>query len=434
MTAEPIEWLYGLQQLGVKLGLENIRALLERLGHPERDYRRITVGGTNGKGSVGAMLEAMLRRHGLRSGMFSSPHLVRPNERVRIDGIDVDDDTLFRLLRFLRSEIEAGLARGEFEAHPSFFETITATALTAFREAGVDVAVLEVGMGGRLDATNAAGGDLAVIVTVDFDHVKSLGSTLEAIAFEKGGIIRPGAPVVSGVMQDGPREVLRRLARERHATWVDARAETEVDMRGERFDVVTPVATYRNLGASLAGSHQAENAAVAVRALEVFLDLLGRRPDPDAVAAGLETTRWAGRLQWIPGQPALLLDCAHNPAGIERLSEFLDGWDGPRPVLVFSTTREKDLDRVLLPLRRHADAVVVARSSISRVMEPEEILAYAADRFARAELREEPGEALERAREIAGPGGVVLVTGSLYLVGNVLSALDPSSAPGPVPM
>ena len=185
---ESVRWLYDLQHFGVKLGLENIRALLGVLDHPERAYPSVIVAGTNGKGSVAAMLHAMLGAAGVRAGLFTSPHLVRPNERIRIADRDIDDDEFDRLLRRIRRRIEDGLAGGDIEVHPSFFEVITATALEAFRDNELRAAVLEVGLGGRLDATNAVSSDLSVIVNIDLDHVKSLGPTIEQIAGEKAGV------------------------------------------------------------------------------------------------------------------------------------------------------------------------------------------------------------------------------------------------------
>jgi dihydrofolate synthase/folylpolyglutamate synthase len=432
---DPVEWLYSLQQLGIKLGLDNIRALLGCLGHPESAYRKVLVGGTNGKGSVGAMLESILRAWGVRAGMFTSPHLVRPNERIRIDGADVSNDELHRLLNQTRDSIARGIADGVFEAHPSFFETITATALQAFREAGIDVGVLEVGLGGRLDATNATEPDLSVIVTVDLDHTKTLGGTLEQIATEKGGIIKRGRPLVSGVTHVVPRGVLRRICEERDARWIEAhRAARIVDGPDGTFTLETAAGSYPDLRLSLAGRHQRENARVAVVALEELGEILGREPDPAAVARGLATTRWAGRLEWLPGRPGILLDGAHNAAGIATLADYLSRREGPRPILVFSTTREKDLDQVLLPLLRYVDGVVATRSSIARVMEPELVYRYADGKLPMVELHDAPADALAAARSLAGPDGAVLVAGSLYLVGNVLACLEDEPTPGPVPM
>jgi dihydrofolate synthase/folylpolyglutamate synthase len=436
MQQDPVAWLYSLQGLGIKLGLDNIRTLLDRIGHPELSYHKVLVGGTNGKGSVCAMLEAMLGRHGLRTGMFTSPHLVRPNERVRIDGEDLPDADLHRILSWIREAIESGMSAGRLDVHPSFFETITATALQAFHEARVDVGILEVGMGGRLDATNAGDADLSVVVTVGLDHTKSLGATLEKIAFEKGGIIKPDRPVVSGVLRENPRSVLMGIARDRGARWVDAhaRCSLEEDPCGESFTLVTPGERYGGLMLSLAGRHQRENARVALVALEELASVAGFRPDPEAVAAGLAEVRWAGRLQRIPGHPEILLDAAHNPDGTVILADYLKTWSGPPPVLLFGATREKDLDEVLLPLAPYVRGLVASRPAVNRAMEPERIVEYARPHFDPVVLRPEAAEALETARDLAGPEGTVLIAGSLYLVGNVMAAMEREPVPGPVAM
>ncbi len=435
MTREPIAWLYGLQHFGVKLGLDNIRALLDLLGHPERGRRRLHVAGTNGKGSVAAMLDAALLAHGVRSGLFTSPHLVRPDERIRIAGRDIPTPGLLRLLERLRDAIDAAVDSGALEAHPSFFEVVTAAALVAFRDAALDVDVLEVGLGGRLDATNAVDADVAVVVTVDLDHTKTLGGTLEAIAAEKGGIVKPGRAVVCGVTQHGPRAVLRAIAAERGSAFVDALEEAAIEP-GPRdvFAVRTRRCLYDRLRLPLEGTHQRDNARVALVALERFADAVGLDLSADAVRSGLAATRWPGRLQWIAGRPRLLLDGAHNGAGARILADYLAARAELRPVLLFGATQEKDPEDLLAPLLPWVRGLVVARPPIDRAMDPATLATWARPRIAPIEIVPDPGPALEAARALAGPDGVVLVAGSLYLVGGVLTYLDPEPAPGPVPM
>src|SRR5262245_50230256 len=215
---DSVAWLYGLQSHGIKLGLSGIRALLALLEHPEAELRIVLVGGTNGKGSVAAMLDAMLDAHGRRSGLYTSPHLVRPEERIRIGGADIPSPTFDDILGRVRE------AAGRLDPHPSFFEVMTAAALLAFREAKVDEAVLEVGLGGRLDATNATEPRVSAVVTVDLDHVAVLGDTLAAIASEKAAIARPGCPLVSGVTQDEAIDVLRSHCAAIGAGFRDARS------------------------------------------------------------------------------------------------------------------------------------------------------------------------------------------------------------------
>lgn len=436
MRSPAVEWLYGLQHFGIKLGLHNIGVMLDLLDRPDRAFPVIHVAGTNGKGSVAAMLDGVLRAAGMRVGLFTSPHLVRPSERIRIDGVDLDERRFDAALFEMRDLIEPARENGALPSHPSFFEVMTATALREFRRESVDVAVLEVGLGGRLDATNAADTDLSVIVTVDLDHTKSLGGTIEAIAFEKAGIIRAGVPVVTGVTRPEALGVIRAIAERRKAPWIDGPSSATIEPGANgSFAVVTATRRYEDVRPSLAGRHQWDNARLVVVALETIAGSLPRPVAPEAVARGLARTRWPGRLQWIDGRPRMLLDGAHNPAGIASLVGHLTEHPiRPRPVLLFGTTREKDLDRVLAPLLPHVDGLVAGRAGIDRAMDPAIIVAWARERAPWVVAEPDPGTALARARLRAGDDGTVLVTGSLYLVGDVLTVLDATGAPGPVAM
>jgi dihydrofolate synthase/folylpolyglutamate synthase len=418
VTNDPVSWLYGLQSHGVKLGLEGIRTLLRLLEHPERSYPSVLVGGTNGKGSVSAMLDAMLGASGRRTGLYTSPHLVRPNERIRIAGLDVDTLELHRVLATVRACCERGMAEGTFAAHPSFFEVMTAAALTAFRDAGVDAAVLEVGLGGRLDATNAVEPIVSAIVTIQLDHMETLGTTVEAIALEKAGIIRAGRPLVSGVAQPEVVEVLRARCDALGATWLDARA------------------SHLPSGARLAldGTHQRDNARVAAVTYEAFSRQLASDPDPSAVRHGLEAARWPGRLQLLPGAPSILLDGAHNVAGSEALAAHLALRGGPKPVLLFAAMSDKDIVGLLRPLAPQVASVVATRPAVARAAESRDVAAAARALGLPAGAEAEPARALEMARGLAGPGGLILVAGSLYLVGAVLALHEGGTPPGPVSM
>jgi dihydrofolate synthase / folylpolyglutamate synthase len=418
LTNDPIAWLYGLQSHGVKLGLDGIRALLSLLDHPERAFPSTLVGGTNGKGSVSAMLDAMLAASGRRTGLYTSPHLVRPNERIRITGRDIADPEFHRVLGVVRAACERGLAEGRLAAHPSFFEVMTASALCAFRDAGVDAAVLEVGLGGRLDATNATEPLVSTIVTISLDHLETLGATLEAIALEKAGIVRAGRPLVSGVVQPEVVAVLRERCDAIGATWIDAH-ETQLPS-GVRL--------------TLDGTHQRDNARVAVATFQAFAMEFGHAPDSRATRQGLETTRWPGRLQLVPGAPSILLDGAHNAAGAEALAAHLALRGGPKPVLLFAAMADKDLPGILGPLVRHVASVVTTQPGVTRAADSKDVAAAARALGLPAGAEPDPARALEKARALAGPGGLVLVAGSLYLVGAVTAALEGGTPPGPVSM
>lgn len=430
-----IDWLYGLQHFGIKLGLDNIRALLDLLDHPERAYPCVLVGGTNGKGSVAAMLQAMLSASGVPTGLLTSPHLVRPTERIRVGDEDIASEELDRLLAEMKVRIDESVADGRLACHPSFFEVVTATALQAFREHGMKAAVLEVGLGGRLDATNAVDDALSVIVSVDLDHVKSLGPTIEAIAFEKAGIVKPARTLVSGVVRQGALDVIRRTCLERGARFLDARVAVALE-RDEPGEIVleTRRGRYDSLDLALAGRHQIDNARVALAAYEEIAPECGIEPSAAAVREGLARVRWPGRLQWLRGvgEPDVLFDGAHNPAGARALAAHLEREARVPTVTVLGAMRGKLLAEMLAPLGPFLGRVIVTRPAVRRAAEPAEVAAEVRRFCPSVEIVEDPGDALTHARSIAGTG-FVLVTGSLYLIGEILSGLQ-ADAPGPVSM
>ena len=439
MPQNMIDWLYGLQHFGIKLGLDNIQALLDVLGRPERHYRTVHIAGTNGKGSVAAMLDAMLVADGNRSGLFTSPHLVRPNERIRLLGVDIDDRELDRSLSAMRNVIEAARANGTLAAHPSFFEVITATALEAFRRHEMDVAVLEVGLGGRLDATNAVEADVGVVVSIGLDHLKTLGPTIEKIAAEKAGIVKPGMPVVSGVVQSGARNILIEACERAGGRFIEGRERVALE-RSDRGDFALrgEHGTYDDLRVALPGPHQIDNARIAVAAYECLMERFGETADASAVREGLARVRWPGRLHWIDrgaGQPRMLLDGAHNAEGIRCVAGYLDEHPlDEGSVLLFGATRGKPLDTLLEPLSRHCRSIVIGRPPIERGLDPQEVARAADPFFDRVVAAADNAGALSLAEALAGVHGSIFVTGSLYLVGDVMGLLEPRPVPGPVAM
>ena len=395
-------------RFGMRPGLETMRGMLRAMGDPHAGLKVVHVGGTNGKGSVSAMVAAALHEAGHRTGLYTSPHLVRFHERIRVDGADVSGDALARAM--------AKVPLADFP-EATYFEVATALAFQHFRDAGVEAAVLEVGLGGRLDATNVMERPLVTVLTnVALDHTDVLGPTEEAIAREKAGITRPGVPLVTGA--SGPAlAALREVAQGP----VRVLGDDFVPMPlGERRLEVHGLRDYGEVEIPLAGAHQVDNAALALAALDEA-DRAGLPVPVDAARRGLRRTRWPGRLD---RRGNLLLDGAHNPAGALALAEHLKA-TGERPVLVFGALADKDwrlMVEVLAPLVRDA---VVTRVPSPRALEPME----AARAFSMMGLFgmvvEDPGHALATAQGIAGPDGVVLVTGSLYLVGDVLARLGP---------
>ncbi len=423
----PFERLARREFFGIKLGLDNVRALTAALGHPEQACPTVIIAGTNGKGSVAAMTSRALRAAGHRVGLYSSPHLVDLTERYRIDDVPVASATLGAALETVLEAEDRLRDAGSFAAPLTYFEVATVAAFELFRTCGVEVAVLEVGLGGRLDATNVARAPFAAITSIALDHTAHLGHTLEAIAAEKAGVIAPGASVVSGVRDAGPARVIRDVVRACGATLAETAAEvaTSMELRGHQTWITlrTPGAAYGPLRLALNGRHQADNAAVAVRLLEV-LDLGGITVPQDAIETGLRETEWPARLQVIErtGRPLLVIDGAHNAAGAEALAAWLREAVPGSVTLVLAVMRDKDVDALLAPLLGLASAAVATSVHPPRGLEAgvlaDRVRARAPD--VAVEVAADPREAVARADARGRP---VIVAGSLFLAGAVLAAM-----------
>jgi dihydrofolate synthase/folylpolyglutamate synthase len=448
-SAESRDYLGRLQHFGIKLGLENIAALCLALGNPQNRFLSVHVAGTNGKGSVSAMLAEVTREHGLKTGLYTSPHLVRVEERIRVDGKEIGAKRFRELLAGLRSVIDRLMAEGRLAYHPTYFEVVTALAFLEFAERDVDVAVLEVGMGGRFDATNVVRPLASVITTIAMDHETHLGSTLGKIAFEKAGIIKPGIPVVCGVKGGTALREIRRVAREREAPLTEVfgpgrKLETRRTSGGYRFTYTGGKGRYV-FSPGLAGRHQGANAAVAIAAAEV-LSRVWRPLEKAKILAAVRKTRWEGRLETVRRRPLVLLDGAHNVEGVTALVSHIKEVVRRPVVLVFAAMKDKDLramTRILFPA---ASTIVLTRVPYKRSATPEELLA-AAPRFkGRVLLEPDTRKAValallegkkgiesgrgERGREEGtctsgtcprpqrGPAPVV-IAGSLFLIGEV---------------
>jgi dihydrofolate synthase/folylpolyglutamate synthase len=413
-------------RFGMKFGLETMRALLDALGHPERAAPALLVAGTNGKGSVVAYVDQGLRASGLRVGRYTSPHLVRVNERIVVDGREITDAQLERAVDRVRRAAEVLVRAERIPAHPTHFEVVTAAAFVHFAARRVDVAVLEVGLGGRLDATNVSEPIASAIVTIARDHEAQLGSRLDAIAREKAGVVRRGRVTVLGALPRSARAAVARAARERGARLRDALAEGALREHADGLEVRTRERVYRGLR-PLPGAHQQANLRVALALLEEAR-AAGLPVDLSRVSSAIGRTRWDGRLQTLPGRPPLLLDGAHNPEGARALALHLRGL-GPF-VLVFGAMADKDVAGMAGPLFPLAQAVVLTRVAQPRAAAPR-ALARRIGPLARG-ARQEPtvARALARARALAGPGGRVVVAGSLFLVGEVLALRQRSAAAG----
>ncbi len=416
---EGLRFLASRSPSTVVLGLERMHQALEELGHPELPLRSVQVAGTNGKGSTCAFLEAMLRAAGHRVGLYTSPHLIRVNERFVVGGVAIDDQALgMRIVEVLRKSPAA--------AEATYFELATLVALEHFVREGVDVAVLEVGLGGRLDATTAARPRLTALTRVGMDHLEFLGDTLEAIAREKAAIFRKGVP---GVVGEQRPEALATI--ETCASWVGAPLSVE----GRDFSL-DGLGRYRGpdlaldgLALGLHGEHQHHNAAVAITCA-VLLSRQGLAVGPEAIRTGLQRTRWPGRLEQVAGHPPLLLDGAHNEDGVTALVASLDAppYAGRPMHLVFGVVSDKRVEpmlRVLLPRCASASLTGVPTP---RSLDPAGYLAVARTLCRVVDVAPSPEEALARARARADPEGWVLVAGSLYLVGAVKALLERTPA------
>ncbi len=415
-------YLQGLQRFGIKLGLDNVTALLSACGDPQRRFPAIHVAGTNGKGSVCAMLESVLRKDGRRVGLYTSPHLADVRERVRVDGRPISDAAFDRLLERIRTAAARLMRSGRLEHPPTYFEVLTILAFLHFAERKVDIAVLEVGLGGRFDATNVVTPLVSVITSISFDHQEYLGRTLSAIAFEKAGIIKPGVPVVSGVEGGPAAAVIRRRAAALNAPLVPAFGRDGLLLAapapgGFRF-------RYEFCGESfdfrirLPGEHQGVNAAVAIAAART-LSCLERPLARRTILSGLAAAEWPGRLETVARRPRLILDGAHNEDGARALAAYVRDFIPGRLVLVFAMLKDKSVRRAVNLLFPRPEAVILTTIPSPRAAAPEDVLKLAARHRPKITLEPDLGKAIAAARRLAGPRGTVLIAGSLYLIGEV---------------
>lgn len=424
-VAESLSRLYRLHAAGIKFGLETERALLERLGHPEQGLAILHVAGSNGKGSVCSMLEAVLRRAGLRTGLYTSPHLIRFNERIRINGRCISDEALAALIPRVDEQAKAISARpGGQEI--TFFEFTTALAFEYFKQEHVDIVVLETGMGGRLDATNVITPLISVITGVSLEHTEYLGKDLPSIAAEKGGIIKPGRPVVIGPMAEEALPVIRRLAQERQARLIQAGDVVAVKRKSQNLDgqqvaIESDNTSYGSLRCPLIGRHQLENMGIAVAALEVLRDECGLKVASQAVKEGLETVRWPGRCQVLSKEPVTILDGAHNPEGAHILSQVLHELVKGQPVgLVVGMCADKDLVGFLRALTGRIKRVWAVPLKTERGLPPGTIAAQAQVMGCPEAISSVPDALREASAWAVANRGAVCIAGSLYLAGEVL--------------
>ncbi len=424
-----------------KFDLEHMRVLLQALNHPERRFPSVLIAGTNGKGSTAATLASILRASGLKTGLYTSPHLVRINERIRINGKEISDDDFAELHGKIDRVAEMLVEKKELPWHPSFFEMMTAIAFEYFSREQVDLAVLEVGMGGRLDATNVVEPRVSVITDISLDHQKFLGNTVNEIAREKAGIIRRDGPVVTLPQQPEANDVIGNAILDMGARAVNAVPFVPPVSPGSR-DYLVPNSElgdsrhiYRYplqvmgeqilVETPLVGRHQLRNVALAIAAAEELNRQGFSSIKAKSIESGIRQTQWAGRFQVIAaraGWPEIVIDVAHNPAGAWALRSALSERYADRSLIfVFGAMRDKaisEMAEILFPL---ADRVIATRPANPRAASPEEILQAGARTGVAIDAVEGVEGAVERARSLASAGTVVVITGSIYLVGEAMS-------------
>jgi dihydrofolate synthase/folylpolyglutamate synthase len=413
---DSVRYLYALGneiKAGEKFGIERMQTLMTALGHPERELRFVHVAGTNGKGSTSAMIANALQHARYRVGLYTSPHLVEPTERIQINGTAVTHEEFANAFELVHSKAEELLKTEALDVHPSYFETVTAMAFVIFQRQA-QVIVLEVGLGGRLDATNVITPELCVITPVSYDHEALLGNRLQSIASEKAGILKPYVPVVMAQQQPEAEDVITRRASELGCEVIRA-----ADASVSQVSAGPKSALFRMDGeryvCGLAGRHQIENAATAILACRQ----LG--VSTESIQVGLETVRWPGRLEFVSHEPDFVLDGAHNPAGAAALAEYIKEFCGDRPVwMVYGAMRDKAIEEVAGQLFPLADRLIVTAPNFARALRPEVILQMMP--HPDSTVTHTVPEAIESVRA-APREAIVFFTGSLFLVGEARGLL-----------
>ena len=448
---ETVEQLYALgHELAStpshKFDLAYVRTMLEALGHPERRFASVLIAGTNGKGSTAATLSSILRAGGYRTALYSSPHLVRINERIRVNGEQISDAEFGAIYDRVEQTAQQLLQAGKLPWHPSFFEMLTVMAFEYFASVGVEIAVLEVGMGGRLDATNVVDPPVSVIADISLDHQNYLGNTIPEIAREKAGIIRRHGVVVTLPQHPQANDVIGHAILDAEATGVSAaqyvppvspgaatylaghapavpgRSQYPLAVMGEEIEVDSP----------LVGRHQLRNIALAIATAEQ-LGQFGFKVTPKQIAQGICDTQWPGRFQVILRSPAthqheMVLDVAHNPAGAWALRSALsENFAGRELTLVFAAMRDKAIQEIAEVLFPIAEQVVLTHVNNPRAATPAELVQSASRTGAEMHTEDNVAAALRKAHELSKPDGVVVVTGSIFLVGEAMAEMGIST-------
>jgi dihydrofolate synthase / folylpolyglutamate synthase len=415
--------LESLERIGIKLGLKNIETLLQSLGNPQNAYSSILIAGTNGKGSVGAMLQTILSRHGFLTGYYSSPHLIELGERIRVGGKSISESDLFQELKHIFTRVDSLLETGALQNVPTYFETLTAVAFHHFAKRGVSFAVIEVGMGGRFDATNTLSPMVSVITSIDYDHEAYLGRTLPEIAGEKAGIIKHHTPVITGIISE---EATRPIAEKSEAETSPLQSVDSNDIQDLMLQDGFPVFKYRpwqeTIRVNLRGKHQATNAAVALHVCDA-LKKMEVPLDHETIKEALNEVNWPGRLEILSNDPLTLVDCAHNAMGVASLAKFLEDAKWDAAIGLFTAMQDKRIVPMLKAISHRISNLVLTRvEPRSRCAATEALVQAAVSSEIRYAINEDPVSAFRDATKLAREEKRPLVIfGSIYLIGQILS-------------
>jgi len=417
---DAVAYLFGLQKYGIKFGLSKTSNLLKAFGNPHLGQKYIHIAGTNGKGSVAAMLESIWMNSGLRVALYSSPHLVRFTERFRINGKEIHPDEVADLVKDLKRVINP-------TQPPTFFEVTTAMALIYFAREKPDISIMEVGMGGRLDATNVIRPMASVITNISLDHQYFLGPRLTDIAGEKAGIIKPGIDLVTAATQPQVIKVFSDTCKRRKAPFWRVGREIRYRRNGAQLNYYGMGRIERDLDLGLLGKHQLRNAALALAVVEL-IERRGFTVSSEHIREGLSKPRWPGRMQVVSTKPLIILDGAHNPDAMRNLVDSMrDAFQWKRLILVLGVMGDKDIPRIIKRIVPIADYVIYTRPEYYRAAEPQVLMKEAAPFSKEGEIIPTLPEALRKAKGRSKPGDVILVTGSLFTVGEAMACLEPET-------
>jgi dihydrofolate synthase/folylpolyglutamate synthase len=417
-----LDYLYGLEKFGMIFGLTQVERILEAIGNPHREVQAIHIGGTNGKGSTAAMMASILQKEGYRTGLYTSPHLIQFTERIKVNGKEIEKEEVAELTGWMRERIEAAGVTPPF----TFFDFTTAMGLLYFKQKLVDLAVLEVGLGGRLDSTNVVDPLLSVITNIAKDHEEHLGRSLLKIAREKAGIIKKGRPLITAATQPQVLRLFSKACREKEAPFYRVGKEFRYVQSAERnFDYEGLHRKLWGLSLKLAGPHQVINATTALGAMEI-LDGLGYRVSNDAMTEGLMEVEWPGRLEMVCPSPRVVLDGAHNPAGALVLKESLEKeFQYHHLILLIGVMKDKDIKSILHLLAPLADHLILTRPHTDRAAPPALLKKVLARNGRRAEIVEDFEKAIEKGLSMTKEEDLLCITGSLYTVGEARAYFRP---------